>query len=74
MTIAAKDSDVSALLKECETLTSKRFVHKLIDQKGNIIPGTMILIDGINIHHLGGTTADVRDGAVVSVFPPGGGG
>jgi len=72
--VTSRDFDVTALLEECEAVTGKRFAHKLIDENNAIIPGTMILIDGANIHHLEGTSSPVKDGTVVSLFPPGGGG
>ncbi len=40
----------------------------------NIRQGTIILVNGKNIHHLKGLSSEVRDGDVLSVFPPGAGG
>ncbi|MDD2390341.1 MAG: MoaD/ThiS family protein [Desulfobacterales bacterium] len=74
LTVSSKAFDVAGLLEECETVTGKRFINKLLNEAGAIIPGVIILVDGINIHHLDGTASAVKDGAVVSVFPPGGGG
>jgi molybdopterin synthase sulfur carrier subunit len=39
-----------------------------------IIPGTIILIDGYNIHHINGIETIVDKDCVVSVFPPAAGG
>jgi molybdopterin synthase sulfur carrier subunit len=47
--------------------------HELLAEDQSIRPGTMILIDGRNIHHLQGIHTLVA-GGTVSVFPPAGGG
>ena len=46
---------------------------ELLEPDGTIRPGTMLLIDGRNVHHLEGVDTRI-DGAVVSIFPPAGGG
>jgi len=47
--------------------------RELLEENGSIRPGTMLLIDGKNVHHREGLDTPV-DAAVVSVFPPAGGG
>lgn len=45
----------------------------LVDGDEAILPGTMILVGGKNIHHLDGLDTIVED-ADVAIFPPSGGG
>lgn len=47
--------------------------RELLDQDDRIRSGTMILVDGKNIHHLQGIETPTAD-ATVSLFPPAGGG
>ena len=47
--------------------------RELLEEDGRIRPGTMLLIDGRNVHHAQGLDTPV-DGRVMSVFPPAGGG
>ncbi len=57
------------LLKQCETKTAASFLHKLVDKDGNLIPGTMILVNGQNVLNLHGVRTVVRNGADVALFP-----
>ena len=41
---------------------------------GQLAPGTIVLVNGTNIHHLQGLTTPLQDGDRVSVFPAVGGG
>jgi molybdopterin synthase sulfur carrier subunit len=45
----------------------------LIDGNDRILPGTMILVGGKNIHHLDGLDTVIED-SEVAIFPPSGGG
>lgn len=45
----------------------------LIEPDGRIRPGTMLLLDGKNVHHLNGLATPAR-GSRLDVFPPAGGG
>jgi molybdopterin synthase sulfur carrier subunit len=47
--------------------------RELLEEDGSIRPGTMLLIEGKNVHHREGLETPV-DAAVVSIFPPAGGG
>jgi molybdopterin synthase sulfur carrier subunit len=72
--IQAPEMSVNELLRRSEDLVSKRFLHKLLNQDGQILPGVMILVNGRNILHLEGVNTIVKGGDVVAIFPPGGGG
>ena len=41
---------------------------------GELVPGTIVLVNGPNIHHLQGLATPLQDGDRVSVFPAVGGG
>lgn len=71
--IYADEISVIELLKQCEVQTSKPFLYKLLNEDGNILPGTMILVNGQNVLQLHGIYTVVRNGADVALFPPGGG-
>jgi sulfur-carrier protein len=62
------------LLYACEKQTSKPFLHKLLDPHGNLIQGAIVLVNGHHVLHLEGLQTTVKDGDVVALFPPGGGG
>jgi molybdopterin synthase sulfur carrier subunit len=70
--IQTEEMSVLELLLHCEMQTSKPFTHKLLDDDGNILPDTMILVNGQNVRHLQGIHTIVRNGADVALFPPGG--
>ena len=72
--ISANELNMFELLQQCEAKVSKPFLHKLVDEEGNIRPGTMILVNGQNVLHLQGLHTIVRNGADIALFPPGGGG
>lgn len=72
--ITADELRVFELLQQCEARVSKPFLGKLVDENGNIRPGTMILVNGQNVLHLQGLHTIVRNGADIAIFPPGGGG
>ena len=72
--IQTTEMSVKELLRKSEELVSKRFLHKLLNQDGQILPGVMILVNGRNVLHLEGVNTIVKGGDVVAIFPPGGGG
>lgn len=66
--IHADEVRIIDLLQQCETKTPQPFLHKLIDKNGNLIPGTMILVNGQNVINLQGVRTVVRKGANVALF------
>ncbi|MDY7027075.1 MAG: MoaD/ThiS family protein [Spirochaetota bacterium] len=67
-------STVRDLLQLCEQRISQPFLHKLVDPQKEIIPGTIILVNGHNILHLKGLDTPINSGDQIALFPPGGGG
>ncbi len=62
------------LILKAEKQIGKRFLDRFIDTEMQILPGTMILINGRNIFHLDKINSIVQDGDEICIFPPGGGG
>lgn len=62
---------VANILKEAQKKVETPFLAKLLTDSDNLIPGTIVLVNGKNIGHL---KSEVNDGDVLSLFPPGGGG
>ncbi len=67
------DVTISAVLDETAKKIKTPFLHKLV-LNGKLITGTIILINGRNIHHLEKLDSIVIDGDEIALFPPGGGG
>lgn len=65
---------ISQLLQLSQEKVSTPFIHKLLTNDNKMHVGTIILINGRNIHHLNGLDSIVYSGDIVSLFPPGGGG
>ncbi len=72
--LEAEEIKLLDLLKRSQEEISIPFIHKLIDENESLITGTIILVNGKNVHHLDKLDTMVLDGDVVSLFPPGGGG
>ena len=65
---------VGQLLDRAQQQIATPFLHKLIDEKGELHTGTIILINRHNIRHIDGLKSTLSDGDVVALFPPGAGG
>ena len=65
---------VARVLEQAQRHVATPFLHKLRDESGALLQGTIILVNGRNILHTGGLDTEVNDGDVLSLFPPGGGG
>lgn len=65
---------VSELLHRAQKQLPIPFVERLLGGDGRLQPGTVILVNRHNIHHLDGLATSVSAGDVVAVFPPGAGG
>lgn len=64
---------VTELIDEVGRQTGLDIRPYLLTEEGELQIGTMILLDGKNIHHLNGLETTVQT-ADVSIFPPAGGG
>lgn len=71
---AEETMTVGQLLRHVQQQLATPFLHKLLDEQGELIPGTMILLNRRNILHLDRLESAVTDGDVVALFPPGAGG
>ncbi|MDX2479249.1 MAG: MoaD family protein [Desulfuromusa sp.] len=71
---ACKNENVEQLLQRLQQQIATPFLHKLLDEKGEPIPGTIIMVNRRNIHHLEKLETPIHDGDVVALFPPGAGG
>ncbi|MCF7918456.1 MAG: MoaD family protein [Candidatus Cloacimonetes bacterium] len=71
--LALDNVTISQVLAEVQKKVNTPFLHKLV-QGGSLITGTVILINGRNIHHLHKLDSLVKRGDEISLFPPGGGG
>jgi sulfur-carrier protein len=67
------DMNISKVLEVTAKSVKTPFLHKLV-LNGKLITGTIILINGRNIHHLDKLDSSVKDGDEIALFPPGGGG
>lgn len=71
---AIGEENVGQLLQRIQQQLATPFLHKLLDEEGNLHAGTIILINRRNILHLDGLQTGVNDNDVVGMFPPGAGG
>jgi len=66
--------DINQLLQRLQQLISTPFLHKLLDAQGELIPGTIIMVNRRNILHLQKLKTLVAAGDTIALFPPGAGG
>lgn len=71
---AVADETVGQLLNRVQGQLTTPFLHKLLDEQGELIPGTIILVNRRNVLHLDKLNTTVTDGDTVAFFPPGAGG
>ncbi len=65
---------VTSLLNKTQAMIETPFLQKLLEEDCSLKTGTIILINGHNVHHLDKLDSAVDDGDTVALFPPGGGG
>lgn len=65
---------VQSVLDKTQAQITTPFVHKLLDEQGRALAGTIILVNRKNILHLQGLQTPVADSDVLAFFPPGAGG
>lgn len=75
LTLPAVEAEtVGQLLQRLQGRLATPFLHKLLDERGELIPGTIILVNRRNILHLDKLDTPVEEGDTVAFFPPGAGG
>ena len=73
--IEAQEINVTELLKRvAEKIDNSLILEKLLDESGEMLTGTIILINGHDIHEMDRLKTIVKNGDSVSLFTPGGGG
>ncbi|WP_321367450.1 MoaD family protein [uncultured Desulfuromusa sp.] len=70
----SQDENIGQLLQRLQQQVATPFLQKLLDEQGDMILGTIIMLNRRNIHHLNKLETPVQDGDVVALFPPGAGG
>lgn len=65
---------VAELLKKLDQDYDGYFTLKLLDEEGEIAPGSIILVNGKNVLHLEKLKTKIKDGDKVTLFPPSAGG
>lgn len=71
---AVEDEQIGQLLRRIQERLPTPFLHKLLDEQEELIPGTIILVNRRNILHLDKLETAVTDGDTIAFFPPGAGG
>lgn len=66
--------NIRDFLKKTEVVIKNPFLEKLIDDTGKLIPGSIILVNKVNIFHLSKLETEVKDADEIGIFPPGAGG
>ena len=70
----SNDENIGQLLQRLQQQIPTPFLQKLLNEQGEMILGTIIMLNRRNIHHLQKLETPVQDGDVVALFPPGAGG
>ncbi len=72
--VSDKNENIGQLLQRLQQQIPTPFLQKLLDEQGEMILGTIIMLNRRNIHHLQKLETPVEDGDVIALFPPGAGG
>lgn len=71
---AESNETVGQLIHRVQRQIPTPFIQKLLDDQGELLLGTIIMVNRRNIHHLEKLQTPVQDGDIVALFPPGAGG
>jgi MoaD family protein len=66
--------DVRALLDEMGGRYGSEFIAGLRSEGGELSPGVIVLVNGVNVHALDGLNTRLNPRDTVAIFPPIGGG
>lgn len=72
--LEGKDLSIREVLEKAQAEIPIKFLFKLLDREGQLLHGTIIMINGKNVFHLDKLDSMVKDNDIISLFPPGGGG
>lgn len=67
-------TNIKKFLEKTEKVIEKSFLKKLINENDQIIPGSIILVNKINIFHLSKLETEIKNTDEIGIFPPGAGG
>ena len=65
---------ISELIEKLDADYNNYFTNRLLNEKGEIVPGAIILVNGKNIIHIEKLNTMIEDGDVITLFPPSAGG
>ncbi|MEA3363624.1 MAG: MoaD/ThiS family protein, partial [Thermodesulfobacteriota bacterium] len=68
---ACANENIEQFLQRLQQQIATPFIHKLLNENGEMFPGTIIMINRRNIHHLEKLETPVQDDDVIALFPPG---
>lgn len=66
--------DVRALFDEMGNRYGNEFIAGLRSEGGELSPGVIVLVNGVNVHALDGLDTKLNQQDTVAIFPPIGGG
>lgn len=69
-----RPTNIKTFLEKTEKVIEKSFLGKLINERNQIIPGSIILVNRINIFHLSKLETEINNTDEIGIFPPGAGG
>ncbi|MEM3507012.1 MAG: MoaD family protein [Candidatus Bathyarchaeia archaeon] len=73
--IEVQGNTIKELIDKLKSLYGKGFIEKIVDEsKNEVKPFIKILVNGIGIDTLSMLNTRLKDGDVVAIFPPVGGG
>jgi molybdopterin synthase sulfur carrier subunit len=66
--------DVNALLREVVRKHGEKLYRRIFDEFGNVNENLQFLVNGVDVSKLRGMETTLKDGDVVAILPPVGGG